>query len=350
MKSTLDEQLKELGEKLEVKPQAKDELKRRVLDNVSSPHKVRRGRYGWAVAVICLLVLTSPFYSTTMAGIASKILPLDIRSSMSEEGTRGLWEDVLKIVEEEGYVANSVSITPSPYTIEINLIGDKNILKDAQEALSPIVEAYLTENGYDQYELVFSEMEEMSPSEDIDETGILIDEVHEIVVETFTAYGYAEEAAQQGVQLERAGPAYIVTIDMPDHVTEADKMVADMMEEYNTREMNIKEIKVKTYNLAHRQQDSRWGMIASDIYDAMAGKSAYQVTGLSYKVKKGHAYVWLRTDFTKRPGGELSREIEAAVHKYLDMPETAEPIREDTYTIQFLLKDETPFLEVTNKD
>lgn len=348
MKSTLDEQLKELGEDLQVKSQAKDELKRRVLQNAAAPRKNHGRKYVWAVAAVCLLVLTSPFYSTTMAGIASKILPLDIRSSLSDGGGTNLTRDLYEMVEKEGYMLNSVGVTPSPYTIEINLILDGGTLKDAQDHLTPLVETYLNENGYDQYELVFSEMEEMPSYEDADETGILLERINDIAVEIFTAYGYAEEAAQLGIGLNKTEPAYTATLDMPDHITEADKIVADMKKEFKERDIKIKGIEVQTFNLAHRQQDNRWGMIASDIYDAMAGKSAYQVSGLSYKVKKGHTYVWLKTDFTKRPGGELIREIEEAVQKYLAAPETAEIIQNDAYTIQLLLKDKTPFLEVTN--
>ncbi len=350
MKSTLDEQLKELGEDLQVKPQAKDELKRRVLHNMSESGNVRRKKYGWVAAAICLLVLTSPFYSTTMASLASKILPLDIRSSFSEEGFENLSGALLKLVEEEGYMVNSVGVTPSPYTIEINLLLDGTTLKKAKEHLLPLVEGYLHENGYDQYKLVFSEADYESFPGGSDEEISLLDQVSEIVNEVFAAYGYAEEAAQQGIGMNREWGGNIVALGMPDHITEAEEIVADLKKEFKARDMDIKDIELETYNLADRQQDGRWGRISSDIYSAMAGRSAYQVTGLSYKVKKGHSYVWLKTDWKKPPGGELIEEIEAAVRKYLATPETAEHIKDDAYTIQFELKDGTPFAEVTNEE
>lgn len=347
MKSTLDEQLKELGEDLQLKPHAKDELKRQVLQNSHVPQKTRKRKYGWAVAAVCLLVLTSPFYSTTMAGIASKILPLDIRSSFSENGSSDITRDLFQLVEGEGYLANSVGVRPSPYTIEISLFLEGTTLKEVKEHLSPLVEKYLDENGYDQYKLVFSEAEDIEMPDDSSEVSSLMEEAHEIVVQTFTEYGYAEEVAQQGIGLN---DSHTLTLDMPDHIKEADDIVADVKKEFEARDMAIKDVEVQTYNLAHRQQDNRWGRIATDIYDAMAGKSAYQVTGLSYKVKKGHTYVWLKTDWKKTPGGELVQEIDEAVRKYLSSTETAEHIKDDAYTIQFLLKDKTPFLEVTNRE
>lgn len=112
--------------------------------------------------------------------------------------------------------------------------------------------------------------------------------------------------------------------------------------------MNVKDIEVTTFNFEHRRQDNRWAYISSNIYDAMAGKSTYQLTGLSYKVRKGHSYVSIKTDLNQPPSEEIIKEIEKAVQDYLALPETKEVIQDDKYTVQFLLKNEESFIKITN--
>lgn len=349
MKS-LDEQFSEMREELKLTEKSKDQLKRKILQNVHKRKKHHTNQYVWiAVAVCMILMLTAPIFSPTMARIAERILPISITPSYSDgQSNPDLISQLAELVKREGYSFNSVGITPSPYTIEISLILKDSTLKQATEDLEPKITNYLYENGYDQYELKISEGTEaqIPPKTEEDDT---YEKVREIVKEVFSAYGYAKEADYELAGLQETWFSNIVSIDMPDHIEESNEIVEDIEKEIEAQDLKIKDIEVSTFNLKHRQQDNRWGYISSDIYNSMAGKSTYQVTGLSYKVRKGHSYVSIKTDFEQPPSEEIIEKIELAVQDYLALPDTKEVIQDDKYTIQFLLKnEEESFINITN--
>lgn len=345
-----DEQFSELEEELKITEKSKNQLKYKILQNINKREKHNRKRYfGIVVAVCMLFIITSPFYSPTMARVAERILPISITPSYSNgQYNPDLTSQLAELVEREGYSFNSVGIKPSPYTIEISLILKDSTLKQATENLEPKVINFLYENGYDQYELIISEgtEEQIPPKTEEDDT---YEKVREIVKEVFSAYGYAKEADYELAGLQETWFSNIVLIDMPDHVDESNEIVKDIEKEIEAQDINIKDIKVSTFNLKHRLQDNRWGYISSDIYNAMAGKSTYQVTGLSYKVRKGHSYVSIKTDFEQPPSEGIIEKIELAVQDYLALTDTKEVIQSDKYTIQFLLKNgEESFIKIKN--
>lgn len=345
----LDEQFKDLEEELKITNQAKEQLRSKILNSNDKGKKRNIMRYSWVVVAVCLLFLiTSPFYSTTMASIASRILPISITPTYSNgQHNPDLTAQLFELVEGEGYKVNSVGVTPNPYTIDVSLFLEDSTLKQAIETIEPKIKNYLFENGYDKYELKFSAMAELPADPPEEETFDLYDQVREIVKDVFTSYGYAEEADFELAGLKSGLFSNVVTIDMPDHIKESAEIIEELRSEFKAQNLKIKDIEVYTFNLKHRQQDNRWGYVASDIHNGMAGKSTYQVTGVSYKVKKGHSYVWLKTDFNEPPSSEIIQEIELAIKEYLALPETKEQIQNDDYTIQLLLKDKQPFIEIT---
>lgn len=345
----LDDQLNELGEELKLTDKSKDQLKRKVLQNVHKNKKRNIKQFVWVAVTICMLfIVTSPFYSPTMASIAGRILPISIAPNYSDsEQNPHLTSQLLELVEKEGYAINFIGITPSPYTIEISLILKDSTLKQARDDLEPKITNYLYENGYDQYELKISEG--TIPNQ---KTSLYQDSPYEsvrrIVKDVFASYGYAEEANYELARLQHTWFSHILTLDMPDHIKESNEIVEDIEKEIEAQNLDVKEIEVYTFNLKHRQQDGRWGGISSNIYNAMAGKSTYQLSGLSYKVRKGHSYVSLKTNFEEPPSKEVIQEIETAIKDYLALPETQEEIKNDDYTIQFLLKNKKAFIKITN--
>lgn len=345
----LDEQFRELDEQLKVTDKSKDQLRSKVLYNAHKNRKRNLKHYGWIAVACVLFIITSPFYSPTMASIAGKILPISITSSFPDgQHNPDLTSQLFELVEKEGYTVNFVGITPSPYTIEISLILKDSTLKQATDNLEPRLTNYLYENGYDKYELKVSKETEAPKGYPGDETSGLYDKVREIAKEVFASFGYVEEADYELAGLKQSWFSNIVTIDMPDHIQESTEIIADIEKEIKSQNLDVKDIEVNTFNFEHRRQDDRWAHIVSDIYDALAGKSTYQLTGVSYKVKKGHSYVSIKTDLDNPPSEEIIREIRLAIQEYLALPETQEQIQNDDYTIQLLLKNEKSFVKITN--
>lgn len=350
MKNFLDEQFSDLEEELKMTDQSKRLLRNKILQNTHISKKRNFKNYTLVATMVCVFILImSPYYSTTMASLGAKIIPISITPSFSEnQDNSDLTSQLVKLVEGEGYTVSSVGITPSPYTIEISLILKDSTLKQATDDLEPKITNDLYENGYDKYELIVSEASEAPTNEQGDATSSLYDKVREIVKEVFSSYGYAKEADYELAGLKETWFSHIVLIDMPDHIQESTEIIADIEKEIEAQNLDIKDIEVHTFNFEHRRQDNRWAYIASDIYNAMAGKSTYQLTGVSYKVKEGHSYVSIKTDLTKLPSEETIQEIELAIKEYLALPDAKEQIQSDKYTIQLLLKNEKSFVKVTN--
>jgi len=345
----LDEQFKKLEEELKMTDKSKQQLRSKTLLNVHKNKKHHLKYYSW-IAVACILfIIASPFYSSTMASIVERILPISISPSFSDnQHSPDLTSQLFELIEQEGYIVNSVGITPSPYTIEISLILKDSTLKQATNDLEPKITNYLYENAYDKYELMLSEATEEPPNDQRDDTSDLYDKVSNIVKGVFASYGYAEEADYELIGLKESWFSNTVTIDMPDHIQESTEIIANIKKEIASQNLDVKDIEVNTFKISHRQQENRWAYIASDIYDAMSGKSTYQLKGFSFKVKKGHSYVSLKTDLDTPPSKEIIQEIELALQNYLTLPETKEQIQNDNYTIQFLLKNEKSFIKIAN--
>ncbi|WP_061809575.1 DUF4030 domain-containing protein [Rossellomorea vietnamensis] len=347
MKST--DPFKELEEQLKVRDRSKEQLRSKMMQSTNETKKSSFKKYGWIAAACMLFLVISPFYSTTMASIVAKVLPITITPQISDgEPNPNLTSDLFKVVEKEGYRVGSVGTTPSPFTIEVSLVLGDSTLKQAKEDLEAKITSYLYENGYDDYELKITEAPEIPTHEGSNDLNKEYDQVREIVKEVFASYGYAEEAEYELAGMKGTGASAIVTIDMPDHIDESKEIIADIEKEIEKQNLDVKDVEVDTFNLNHRQQDNRWSMISSDIYDAMAGKSMYQLAGLLYQVKEGHSYVWIKTDLDKPLPQEQIDEIKKAIKDYLALPETKEQIRNDEYTIEFLLKNGKSFVEVTD--
>ncbi|MDT9025051.1 DUF4030 domain-containing protein [Rossellomorea yichunensis] len=344
-----NDQFKELEDQFKIADKSKEQLRSKIMKSTYKNKKSHFKKYGWIAAACMLFIVISPFYSTTMASIVEKVLPISITPNVSDgQQNPDLTSKLFKLVEKEGYTVNSVGTTPSPFTIEISLVLKESTLKQAKEDLESKITNYLYENGYDEYELKIIEAPEVPNNERGEDSKKLYDQVREIVKEVFASYGYAEEAEYELAGIKGTDATTIVTIDMPDHIEESKEIIADIEKEIELQNLDVKGIEVDTFNLEHRQQDNRWSFISSDIYDAMAGKSTYQLAGLSYNVKKGHSYVWIKTDLDEPLSQEHIEEIEKAVQEYLALPETKEQIRNDEYTIQFLLKNGESFVEITS--
>jgi hypothetical protein len=350
MKTFLDEQFSDLEQELKMTDQSKSLLRNKILQNTQISKKRNMKNHTLVATTVCILFLImSPFYSTTMASLVAKIIPISITPSFSDnQENSDLTSQLVKLVEGEGYTVSSVGITPSPYTIEISLILKDSTLKQATDDLEPKITNYLYENGYDKYVLKVSEVTEAPTNDQAEDTSSLYDKVREIVKEVFASYGYAKEADYELAGFTKSWFSNTVTIDMPDHIQDSTEIIADIEKEIEAQNLDIKDIEVNTFNFEHRRQDNRWAYISSDIYDAMAGKSTYQLTGVSYKVKEGHSYVSIKTDLAKLPSEEVIQEIELAIQEYLALPDTKEQIQSDKYTIQLLLKNEKSFVKITN--
>lgn len=351
MKDPLNDQLKELNEELHIDAKHQQALKQRILLQQTVTKRTYKKRW-LAVATMCLLFLLSPFYSSTMANLAAKILPLDIQPSYSEsEAMKAhITGQISELVQQEGYEVSFVGTTYSPFTIEIGVELTDTRLKDIKKHLQPLVETFLYENGIDDYKLLITKAEHSEVISESDATKRdVYEQVSQIVKDVFTTFGYEKEANYELAGFTKKWFSSTLIIDMPDHITEQKEIITAIEQEIKTQNLDIQEIEVTTFNLKHRLQSNRWGAIASDVHAALVGKSRYQVSGLSYKVKKGHAHIDLKTSWAQPPTDEITDEITNAINAYLQLPAVQELIGNDPYAIKLLLKNEESFITIMNK-
>ncbi|WP_153721807.1 DUF4030 domain-containing protein [Sporosarcina cascadiensis] len=350
MKDSLDEQLHHLQEELRITEESKRQLQNKIMHSIHSRKQHKSRPYLWAAAAICLaIIFMSPFYSTTMAGLAAKISPISITPGIADsDDNSGLTSQLYQLVEGEGYEVNSVGVLPSPDTIEISLVLNEFSLQYAKQQLEPKIMNFLSDNGYDSYEIKILKANEKFLPDRADKTNDLYDQVREIVKEIFTSYGYAEETEYELAGLKTSLFSNVVTLDMPDHIKEKNKIVASIEKELKTQKLKVKKIEVNSFNLEHRQQDNRWAYMVSDINEALAGKSVYKLAGISYMVREGRSYVTIKTELDSRTSDEILEEIERAIREYLSLPDIQEIILNDKYAIQLVNSDEELLVEIKN--
>ena len=333
-----DNEFKELNEQLKVKQPHLNHLKTSIKQQTKKPRKSKKPMLLTAFGVLCLLVVSFPFYSPALADIVAKVRPLAI-----EEGngiSSELTEEMITLLESNGYTVESVGVKTKGNIFEIGLLKGTEF---DEATIQSLVMPVILEQGYDNYAIKIVEVENKGYK-----GNPIYEEVRELVKSVFAEYGYAKEADYELAGIQETWFSNIVLIDMPDHIKEADDIVKDIQAEIKERDLDVKKVEVHTFNLQHRLLDYSWGTVASTIYNAMAGQSTYQLKGLSYSVKKGHAKIQMETAWTEPPSTEIANEIEKEILKYFKSDEVVSYLPNPSYTIQFV-NGEKVLLEISNK-
>ncbi|WP_075619458.1 hypothetical protein [Paenisporosarcina indica] len=343
----LQESLKNLDQKIRMKAEYQDQLRKRVLGEIQRPvTKTSSNRKIWISAAVVLLLFlgSSPFYSTTMASLVAKIIPLEIKVNDAT-----IHESIMAVIEREGYEASFVGTIPNPYTIEISLMEAEDNLSTMKEVLEPKIENLLYEKGIDSYKLKITQFEgSVETPEKYIESNERMESVGTIIRDAFSHFGYTELAQAVTFGISEEFLSKTLELDMPDHIEEAEDILSFVKDGIKTEDLDIKHVELRYYNEKHRQQDNRWSYIASDIHESMAGKSTYNITGISYKVKGGVANVSIKTVLPENTEEQIISEIETALRKFLSSEEVREMIQNDQYSIVLLSKSKTELLQISN--
>lgn len=331
-----EDNFKELEEQLQVKQPHLNRLKMSIVQQAAKPKKSRKRQWLVAFSVLCLFAVSFPLYSPVVANIVAKVKPLEIEQQ--GDSSHALVDKLMNLLSSNGYDAvNSVGVRTKDNVVEITFEKGQDYDVDAIKAL---VQPYLLEEGYDMYTVEVLEIKVERPR-----SSSVLDEVAEIVEAVMTDFGYAgtEEMIYTSPGLQQTWFSNIVTINMPDHIEEADEIVAAIETAIEQNDLDVKKVEVQPFDMKHRILDGAWGTAAATIYDAMAGQSTYKLEGLSYSVKKGHATIKMKTAWTEAPAVELVVEIENEIKSYLQSPEVLAYLPEQSYTIQFVNEEKVLF-------
>lgn len=337
----LDESLKKLDQHIRTKAENHEQLRHRILSETQSPlSKTTSTKKIWlSVAAVFMLFLgTSPFYSTTMASLVAKIVPLEIRAD--DETTI---DEVKAVIKDAGYEISSIGMLVKPYTVHVSLMENEDSLAKMKEVLTPKIEALLYERGVDDYKLEITQYENIEPPENDREFTKTMERVSSIIQEAFRHYGYS--GVSYGISVGN-----IVEFDMPDHIEEAEEILKYVEEAIKKEKLDVKQVKLNFYNAKHRKLDSSASIIVSEIYESLAGKSIYKVNGISYKVEKGVINIWIKSKLPENPDEQMIKDIERAIREFMLSTEAKDSIQDNPYKIELLSKSKKVLLKVTNED
>jgi len=336
-----EDNFKELEEQLKVKQPHINRLRASIVQQAAKPKKSRKRQWLVAFSVLCLFAFSFPLYSPVVANIVAKVKPLEIEQQ--GDSSHALVDKLMNLLSANGYDAvNSVGVRTKDNVVEITFEKGEHYDVDAIKAL---VQPYLLEEGYDMYTVEILEVKVDRPR-----SSTVFEEVTKIVEAVMTDFGYAgtEEMIYTSPGLQQTWFSNIVTINMPDHIEEADEIVAAIETAIAQKDLDVKKVEVEPFNMKHRILDGAWGTATSTIYEAMAGQSKYQLEGLTISVKKRHATIKMKTAWTEAPAAELVTEIESEIKRYLQSPEVLAYLPEQSYTIQFVNGEKVLF-EIVNE-
>lgn len=343
--ASLDKTLKQLEEAVKADIQRNRQSERQMIH----PKKHLSKKYKWLTALFCLLFLLLPFYPAMLENTLSCFaIPLFTNKTTNEQSELSVTEGVADLIEEEGYVVEFLAVDQEEAgkpTLEVVIQTDESSFEKAKEHLEPLIEEHLHKNGHRAYRVLFHSP---TPFHEI-EMKPLTQKVNEIVQDTFTIHGYAEEARYWLTDLQKNGDSYIVLLKMPSHITEREIIVTDIKSAFEEQQVEISDIEVLPISLFYRMRNDRWNYITSQLYDALRWKSAYLVSGVSYEIEEDEISIWVNTDWNHPPSEEQMQTIQHAVQAYLSLPKAQKKIQKDAYTITFLMSNLKPFMEMTGE-
>lgn len=332
-----DNDFKELEAQLKIKQPHLNQLKSSIGLASSKPKRSMKPIWVPTVVLLGIMLLSFPIYSPALAAIMEKVKPLAISEQSSASP---LTTELTTLLSTNGYDVSSVGFLIKENVIEIGLETGHTYDKSKIEET---VHSYLSEQGYDLYSI---KIVEITPSGYV--PNPIYDDVKKIVKDVFAEYGYAKEADYELAGIRETWFSNIVLLDMPDHIEESAEIVKSIEEKIEEQDLDVKKVEVTTFNLAHRILDNSWGTASTTIYNAMAAQSTYQLEGLSYSVKKGHATIKFHTAWETKPSVELANEVEQEILSYLQSADVKSYLPEQSYTIQFV-NGEKILLEISNQ-
>lgn len=332
-----DNDFKQLDAQLKIKQPHLNQLKTSIRLASTQPKRSKKRVWIPTAAFLAMLLVSFPLYSPALAAIVAKVKPLVISEQSSSSP---ILDELTTALSTNGYDVSSVGFLTKDNVIEIALEKNHDYVLSEIEA---IVQSYLAEQGYDLYTIEFVEVKSSNYV-----SNPIFDDVQQIVEDVFTSYGYATEAKYGLVGLRKSLFSNVLLLDMPDHISESAEIVQSIESKIEEQQLDIKKVDVTTFNFAHRMLDDAWGGAASTIYNAMAAQSAYQLEGLSYSVKKGHATIKFKTAWTSKPSDELVKNIEQKIVTYIQSEEVKAFLPKPSYTIRFI-NGENTWLEISSK-
>ena len=274
-----------------------------------------------AAAMIAIGVTAgSAFFNPAVAEMASKIPYLGQVFQTKSVDTM-LWEEL----EKEGYKYFSLGMTPGDVTsFEIRLEGSEKDAEREREKITAITEKVLKSKGYDSYKIkVSSYIPQVTPiTKEEEELGKLGEKLE-------------AELKQSGFDILYVNPFNSqIEVAIPKTETKAEEIKqATTLEAKNLG--YEKAVTIEIVDIEKNNREDIWLGYMRSIYEGLALKKEFHVTGYGYSYKNNKMKMIIKTNL--KPSDELAEEtvikIREEIGKFVESEKPNSKVKEDEYEV-----------------
>jgi hypothetical protein len=274
-----------------------------------------------AAAVLGIGVLTgSAFLNPSMAEMASKIPYLG-----QVFKTKPVHELLWDTLEKEGYKDFALGMRPGAVTeIEIQIAGSEKDADRERKKITNITEEVLKGKGYDSYKI---------------KVGSYIPQVTPLTEEEIKMTELAEKLEaglkNKGFELIYVNPynSYIeVAIPLTEKRKEEIKAATLELAKANGSEQKVS---LTLVDVNKNEREGIWTNYLSFIYEGLALKKEYKVSGYGYSYKKNHMKMIIKTTIapTDSDAKETVAKIRKEIQAFVDSERINTSVKDDKYEI-----------------
>jgi hypothetical protein len=321
IKSELEEEMKKIEVPSSLYDFAKN-IKKEERQRKSTGKISRKRTFQVAAAAVIALGVTavSAFYNPAVAEIASKIPYLGQVFQTKPVNTM-LWD----ALEKEGYEKFSLGMTPGEVTsFEIMIEGSEKDADRERKKITAITDKVLKSKGYDAYEIkVSSYIPQVTP---------LTKEEKEL-----TKLGENLEAAlkQAGYNILYVNPFNSqIEVAIPKTETSVEEIKKATIQAAKNNGYD-REVSIEIVNLEQNNREDIWLSYMRTIYEGMALKKEYHVTGYGYSYKNNKMKMIIKTNLkpSDKEAEETVNKIREEIGKFVESEKQNSNVKEDEYEI-----------------
>lgn len=320
----LKKEVEELMDKIEVPSSLYDfakNIKKEETHRTTGKRRKNKSYHVAAAAVITLGVLTgTAFLNPAVAEMASKIPYLGQVFQTKPVNTM-----LREALEKEGYENFSLGMTPGELTsFEIRLQGSEKDADREREKITAITDRVLKSKGYDAYKIkVSSYIPQVTPLTKEEEELTELGENLEAVLK------------QSGYDILYVNPFNSqIEVAIPKTETSVEEIKKATIQAAKNNGFD-REVTIETVNLEQNNREDIWLSYMRSIYEGMALKKEYHVTGYAYSYKNNKMKMIIKTNL--KPSDKEAEvtviKIREEIGKFVESEKQNSKVKEDEYEI-----------------
>lgn len=300
-----------------------------------------------AIAASFMLFVGLGFISPTMAKMVSKIPPLS--AMFDNNPQQDLTEQLTQALKKEGYPVKLVNqyVGGKNEGIMVHLDTSEKQVKEMEPGVKRIGLSIVQAEEFkgtriEDYFIKVRQYHEPSKKWKQEQAEIEkeSEEVFEIVQAALKPYNFNNNIMFGIDQVELEIPS----TEKQEKVDEIKKAVEDALA---AKEKEYIEVKMRKYNVAKREQYSRWSNAVSGISHEFMTFKKYKVSGVGHKSEDGlmTIFITMTIKSTDEGAAEHATDLYTMAEEFIKSDEIWPEVKEDPYRIVVRSKDKKEFID-----